>query len=129
MNEPAGPMSRTCDCGYHYVLGSETSIYLFVNTPRYNHLRTQCRGCGRRITSWGLPDSVVQYLVEQNATPGNSIRLAVADKAPQSIIERWLAEFIGLTELSPQQEEAIALYGQVYGYSDDEAESPGDSGN
>jgi hypothetical protein len=111
--KPIGPIAYKCqneNCERRYTLGAETAIYLFLDNPLYNHLRTECPDCGTRVTNWNLRDEEVRFLIAFNTPAGNSIRLAVVETTPPFIVRQWEKDCLpGLHELTEEEEETLML--------------------
>jgi hypothetical protein len=112
-SEPVGPIAYQCQlegCERRYVLGAETAIYLFLDNALYNHLRSKCPNCGRRITVWGVRDEEVQHLIAFNAPPRNSVRMAVVETTPPFVIKQWQKDCLpGFRELTEDDEMLLKL--------------------
>lgn len=122
------PATYGCDtCRKRYPMGKETTVYLYLNQPWFNHLDTVCPGCENTYQVWGVTDDTGRYMMDHNMSDADPLNWIIVDFAEESI---WRAfcqatnrEFPAERYIGPREQAHIDHQAQMFAWLLDHGES------
>lgn len=80
------PVTYGCEkCDAKYDMGDETTVYIYLKQPWFNHIVTVCPGCDTTYRVWSLTEATVRYMEQHNMAEGDEVHWSVTDFAPDPV--------------------------------------------
>lgn len=103
---PATYGCKKCDAKYD--LGDETTVYLYLRQPWFNHLVTVCPGCNTAYRVWYLTESTIRHMEKYNMPEGDELNWEMDDFAPD-VVQQLFAQDEDKPLIQPVQRSARRL--------------------